>query len=64
MVSMALPAFGIVHKAMEVAYTISNKSTMVQEVLVVLEFSEGFMFSGHKQVSCFVWINSINEINH
>ncbi|XP_074640815.1 trafficking protein particle complex subunit 11-like [Tubulanus polymorphus] len=44
------PSHGSVRESLPVTYTIHNKTAYVQEIEVIMDNSEGFMFSGHKQV--------------
>ncbi|XP_035690979.1 trafficking protein particle complex subunit 11-like isoform X2 [Branchiostoma floridae] len=50
MVEMELPAHGRVREPLGITYTLHNRTSTVQEMEVMMEPSEAFMFSGHKQV--------------
>ncbi|CAM1313193.1 TRAPPC11 (predicted) [Pycnogonum litorale] len=45
-----VPASGLVRTTLPVSYVIHNRASCVQEVEIVMDSSEAFMFSGHKQL--------------
>lgn len=49
-VECELPAYGHVHKPLDVAYTLYNRTGYVQEFEASMDSCDAFAFSGHKQV--------------
>ena len=46
----SLPAYGHVHKPLDVCYTLYNRTGYVQEFEACMDTCDMFVFSGHKQV--------------
>ena len=49
-VECSLPAYGHVHKPLDVCYTLHNRTGYVQEFEASMDTCDMFVFSGHKQV--------------
>ncbi|KAL5108672.1 Trafficking protein particle complex subunit 11 [Taenia crassiceps] len=45
-VELSLPPFGLLHSPFTISYTLENKTTLPQELNVLLESTEGFAFCG------------------
>ena len=45
-----LPPYGVVRTPLRLNYQLTNRTDLLQELLVVMEPSEAFMFSGNKQL--------------
>lgn len=52
-----IPASGMVRTTLPASYTIHNRTDSVLELEIVMDSSEAFMFSGHKQVSLLIRLN-------
>jgi len=50
-VDLKLPAFGTLRSPMPVRYRLENRTMLPQDLEIVVESSEGFMFSGPKQLT-------------
>ena len=49
-VTAELPPYGVVRTPLRLSYNLTNRTEILQELFVVMEPSEAFMFSGNKQL--------------
>ena len=45
-----LPPYGVVRTPLQLTYNLTNRTDLLQELFIVMEPSEAFMFSGNKQL--------------
>ena len=49
-VTSELPPYGVVRTPLRLSYNLTNRTDLLQELLVIMEPSDAFMFSGNKQL--------------
>ena len=49
-ITTELPPYGVVRTPLRLSYNLTNRTELLQELLVVMEPSDSFMFSGNKQL--------------
>ena len=49
-VTAELPPYGVVRTPLRLSYNLTNRTDLLQELLVIMEPSDAFMFSGNKQL--------------
>ena len=49
-ITTSLPPYGVVRTPLQLTYNLINRTDLLQELLVVMEPSDAFMFSGNKQL--------------
>ena len=49
-ITTSLPPYGVVRTPLPLCYNLMNRTELLQELLVVMEPSDAFMFSGNKQL--------------
>ena len=49
-ITAELPPYGIVRTPLALTYNLINRTELLQELLVIMDPSEAFMFSGNKQL--------------
>ena len=49
-ITTTLPPYGVVRTPLQLIYNLINRTDLLQELLVVMEPSDAFMFSGNKQL--------------
>ena len=48
-VTAELPPYGVVRTPLRLSYNLTNRTDLLQELLVIMEPSDAFMFSGNKR---------------
>ena len=49
-ITSELPPYGVVRTPLTLSYNLTNRTDLLQELLVIMEPSDAFMFSGNKQL--------------
>jgi hypothetical protein len=63
-VAVETPAYGSVQCSLRVVYTVYNRTQFAQEVDVMIESSEAFMFAGHRQVHFRVLPHAMHKLQY